>query len=108
MGKINSRAKGCRGERMWRDFLRSHGFDAERGQQRSGSPDSPDVKCPALAGFHCEVKFVERLNLYDAMLQASMDAGEFQVPYVAHKKSHHDFLVTMRADDWIELVKEAL
>jgi hypothetical protein len=37
--RINSRQKGARGERQWRDELRAHGYDARRGQQFSGSPD---------------------------------------------------------------------
>ena len=45
---MNSRAKGARGERLWRDELRAQGFTARRGQQFSGSPDSPDVVCEEL------------------------------------------------------------
>jgi hypothetical protein len=37
---MNSREKGKRGERAWRDELRAAGYDARRGQQFSGSPDS--------------------------------------------------------------------
>ena len=40
---MNSRNKGKRGELEWRDVIRSHGYEARRGQQFSGSPDSPDV-----------------------------------------------------------------
>ena len=36
---MNSREKGKRGERQWRDELRANGYDARRGQQFSGSPD---------------------------------------------------------------------
>ena len=42
---INSRAKGARGERMWRDQLRAEGYTAKRGQQHAGGQDSPDVVC---------------------------------------------------------------
>ncbi len=52
----NSRAKGKRGELAWRDELRAMGFQAERGQQRAGGTDSPDVKCPDLPNVHFEVK----------------------------------------------------
>ena len=71
---MNSRNKGKRGERQWRDELRSHGYQARRGQQFSGSPDSPDVVCDGLPWIHFEVKAVERLNIEQAMEQARRDA----------------------------------
>jgi Holliday junction resolvase len=71
---VNSRNKGKRGERQWRDELRSHGYQARRGQQFSGSPDSPDVVCDGLPWIHFEVKAVERLNIEQAMEQARRDA----------------------------------
>ncbi len=91
---MNSRAKGKRGERQWRDELRAHGYPARRGQQFAGSPDSPDVVCDALKWIHFEVKSVERLNIQDAMDQARRDAGG-KVPIVAHRRSFHDWLITM-------------
>lgn len=33
MGKINSRDKGARGERLFAALLREHGYEAERGCQ---------------------------------------------------------------------------
>jgi hypothetical protein len=71
---MNSRDKGKRGERQWRDELRANGYMARRGQQFSGSPDSPDVVCDQLRWIHFEVKAVERLNIEDAMEQARRDA----------------------------------
>ena len=72
---MNSREKGKRGERLWRDELRACGYSAKRGQQFSGSPDSPDVVCAELDWIHFEVKAVERLNIEDAMEQARKDCG---------------------------------
>lgn len=72
---MNSREKGKRGERLWRDELRANGYAARRGQQFSGSPDSPDVICDALPWLHFEVKCVERLKIEDAMDQARRDCG---------------------------------
>ena len=105
---MNSREKGKRGERQWRDELRANGYDARRGQQFSGSPDSPDVICDALPGIHFEVKCVERLNIEDAMAQARRDAGQAEpaptalraakIPIVAHKRNHCRWLVTMDAE----------
>jgi hypothetical protein len=83
---LNSCQKGKRGERAWRDELLAHGYSARRGQQFSGSPDSPDVVCADLPNLHFEVKAVERLNVYNAMAQAVDDAGG-KVSVVAHKRN---------------------
>lgn len=98
-----SREKGKRGERMFASLLREHGFDARRGVQYQGSPDSPDVV--GIPGVHAEVKFVEKLNLHSAMEQSKRDAGDGEMPIVAHKRSREEWLVTMRFDDWVELFK---
>jgi len=45
---INSRAKGARGERQWRDQLRAEGYTAKRGLLFAGGQDSPDVICEEL------------------------------------------------------------
>ena len=76
---MNSREKGKRGERQWRDELRAQGYAARRGQQFSGSPDSPDVVCDDLPWAHFEVKLVERLDLDGAMEQARRDARQSKV-----------------------------
>ena len=100
---MNSCQKGKRGEREWRDELLARGYSARRGRQYSGTPDSPDVVCDDLPGFHFEVKVVEHLNLGQAMAQAVNDAGE-KTPVVAHKRNRGDWLVTMRASDWFDLL----
>jgi hypothetical protein len=120
---LNSRQKGTRGERQWRDELRANGYVARRGQQFSGSPDSPDVVCDALAWVHFEVKAVERLNIEDAMEQARRDAarhtssglrppspqrGEGRVPIVAHKRNHRRWLVTMDAERFFQFLRGTL
>lgn len=105
---MNSRAKGQRGERLWRDVLREAGFlQAHRGQQFQGSPDSPDVQCPELPAIHFEVKFVEALNIWKAMEQAERDASVVKIPVVAHKRRRSGWLVTMRAEDWLNLIRES-
>lgn len=58
---------------------------------------------------HAEVKFVEKLNLENAMEQAIRDskASDRQAfPAVFHKKNRKDLLVTMKFEDWILLYKE--
>lgn len=101
---MNARGKGKRGERQWRDELRSKGYAARRGQQFCGSPESPDVVCDGLPWAHFEVKAVERLNIEDAMEQARRDARE-RVPVVAHKRSFCKWLVTMEADAFFRLIR---
>jgi Holliday junction resolvase len=109
---INSRSKGAQAEREWRDVLRDEGYlKARRGQQFSGSPDSPDVVCPELAGIHFEVKRVEKLNIADAMAQAAADcAGKSdgcgsKTPVVAHRRNRTPWLVTMLAADFFKLLR---
>jgi len=100
---MNSREKGKRGERQWRDTLRAHGYMARRGQQFSGSPESPDVVCDQLSFIHFEVKAVERLNIEDAMNQARHD-GVGKVPVVAHRRSFCPWLVTMDAETFFQFL----
>ena len=119
---MNSREKGKRGERQWRDELRANGYLARRGQQFSGSPDSPDVVCDELSWLHFEVKAVERLNIEDAMEQARHDVrrvgkseirnpnfeGAAKVPVVAHRRTFRRWLVTMDADTFFQFLRGTL
>ena len=61
--------------------------------------------CDDLDFLRFEVKHVERLNVYNAMQQATDDAGD-RMPVVAHKRNNHQWLVTMTADDWFKLIRE--
>ena len=105
MAKINSRQKGKRGELQFRDVLRKHGIVARRGQQYAGTADgeSPDV-IHDLEGIHFEVKWVERLNIWDAMSQARNDCGD-KIPVVAHKRNGTCWLVTLPAEDFLGLIR---
>jgi len=103
---MNSCQKGKRGERTWRDELIAHGYAARRGRQFSGSPDSPDVLCPDLPGYHFEVKAVEHLNLAQAMAQAVEDAVG-KIPVVAHKRNRGDWMITMKTGDWFGMLGRA-
>lgn len=104
---MNSRAKGCVGEREWAEYLRSIGFtDARRGRQYKGTPDSPDV-VGGIPGTHAEVKRVEALNLQAAFEKAEEDCGE-AIPYVAHRRNNKPWLVTIRACDLKEFALRVL
>lgn len=101
---MNSREKGKSGERELAKVLISHGYDTRRGQQYCGANGDADVV--GLPGIHIECKRVERLNLYDAMAQATHDAKENEIPAVFHRKNHCKWLVTMSLDDWMKLYKD--
>lgn len=110
---MNAREKGKRGERQWRDELRAQGYQARRGQQFSGSPDSPDVVCAELDWIHFEVKAVERLNIEDAMEQARRDGGASRTghqktPVVAHKRNFRPWLVTITAEVFFQFLRGVL
>lgn len=99
---MNSNAKGKRGEREWRDELRAQGYEARRGQQFSGSPDSPDVV--SSLPIHFEVKRTEKLVLRSAVAQAEGDSGG--KPWaVAHKWNNGRWLVIQSAEDWFRAVR---
>lgn len=101
---INSRAKGCRGERQCAAKLREYGYDARRGVQYAGSPESPDVV--GVPGLHVEVKFTEKLRLWDAVEQSIRDAGENEIPVVMHKKNNSEWLAILRLDDFMPIYAE--
>jgi Holliday junction resolvase len=104
---MNSRAKGARGERQWRDQLRAEGYTAKRGQQFAGGQDSPDVICEELKELHQEVKFVQNLNLDKACDQAIRDSrGKRWI--VAHKKNNKSWKVTMSSDLFFDLLRDGI
>jgi Holliday junction resolvase len=101
---MNSRAKGCRGEREWRDQLREAGFPARRGQQFSGGSESADVVCPSLPEIHWEVKRVEAGSLYNWHDQARADAGK-KIPVVSHKRNGRRWMVILSGDDFLNILR---
>jgi len=101
---MNSKEKGKRGERELAGVLREYGYDCRRGQQYNGVDGSPDVV--GLPGIHIECKRTERLNLYDAMLQAIHDRRTGEAPVVFSRRNNGAWLVTMRLDEWIVLYRE--
>jgi len=104
MAKINSRAKGARGERELSSKLKEYGYETRRGQQYCGSNGDADVV--GLPGIHIECKRVQQLNLYNAMAQSKSDAKDGEVPTIFHRKDHCEWLVTMTLEDWINLYKK--
>ena len=102
---MNSRNKGKVGEREIAKYLREHGFtDARRGVQYKGGSDSPDVL--GMTGFHIEVKRVERLDLHAAMEQSIRDSAADEIPVVMHRRNKDYWKITMRLDDFMEVLNE--
>ena len=106
MSGSRSRRKGKRGERDLAAALTAEGFDAHRGAQHRGGPDSPDVLVPSLPRLHFEVKRCERLNLHDAVEQAKHDAGD-KLPVVAHRRNASDWLAILPLTDLLAILRES-
>lgn len=107
MGKF-SRDKGKRGELAVAHAFKEYGYDAHRTAQFKGNTgQAGDVE--GVPFLHIEVKFCERMTLYDWMDQAVRDATEERkgnFPTVIHKQNNKPMLVTMRFDDFIMLYRE--
>lgn len=110
---MNSKQKGARGERELAKVLREYGFEAERTQQYCGNTEeSADLR--GLPYIHIECKRVEKLNIDDAMEQASDDmiaafhneGEEHKLPAVFHRRNGKKWKVTMYIDEWMMLYKE--
>ena len=99
-----SRRKGASGEREVAELLRAHGFQARRGRQYSGSPDSPDV-AHDIEGIHIEVKRTERFNLYAALEQAKQDRRAGDVPVVFHRQNGRPWVAVLEAEDWLTIMR---
>lgn len=110
MGK-RSRTKGASAEREAAAFLTEHGFPARRGRQYSGGPGTPDISAAGqvtkspLPGWHCEVKRVERFQLYPALEQATEDADEGERPLVIHRKNRQEWVAVLRLEDFLWLLR---
>lgn len=131
---LYSRNRGKRGERLWCSFCREQGYDVHRtAQYRGNTGAAGDVE--GLPRIHCEVKFVQKLNIREAMNQSIEDSyaasvnrkvkrierlknlpGEYfldsslgnndvEIPIVASKRNRDGWLVTMMFFDWCGLVR---
>ena len=93
MAKINSKAKGKRGELEIAHIMQEYGFDARRSQQFAGINNDADVV--GVPYLHLEIKRVEALNLDKAMEQSQRDAKEGEIPVVVHRKDRQDWRITL-------------
>ena len=93
----SQRDKGKRAEREVAEILRGQGFNARRGVQYHGGPDSPDVV--GVPGIHLEVCHAAVMRLPDKLRQAVSDAAPGEVPAVVHKVNRGEWCVTIRLCD---------
>lgn len=106
--RINSRAKGARGEReAAKVIVAVLGVPARRGQQFSGGSESPDVVVD-VEGVHWEIKRVENLNVTKSVKQAVRDAGPDKTPVVLHRKNGEEWLLTTPFKDVPTLVRKLI
>ena len=103
--RINSRSKGVRGELEAAVEIRKYEFDARRGQQFSGSGDSPDV-IHSVPGIHLEVKRSEKLRIWVAMDQANNDCPVDKKPVVMHRKNNREWLAIQSFRHFMETQQE--
>jgi len=110
---INVRAKGKKGEYEWRDIInKTFGTHYARTPLSGGLELKGDLLkkygAPKTIAdeFHYEVKRVEKLNIHDAVRQAIRDARPPLIPCVPFRKSHEDWLICLRADDFLNILVE--
>ena len=97
MEKVNSKAKGKRGELEASKLLRSQGHtQARRGQQFSGLHGDADVI--GVKGVHIEVKRQEKTHDELWLKQAERDATKGEVPVVMYRRNHEKWKILIRQD----------
>lgn len=103
---INSKRKGNAGERELAKILRDiYGFECRRTQQFCGrGGESADIV--GLPFIHCEVKRVEKLNIDDALEQATRDCKEGKIPVVFHRKNKKKWKATLDLDMFMAIYGE--
>ena len=105
---INSKRKGKKGELYVVNKFKEWGYECNRTAQYKGNTGRAD-DIEGIDYIHAEVKFVEKLNLSEAMNQAIRDnflSDREAFPTVFHKKNFQELMVTMRFKDWIQLYNE--
>jgi hypothetical protein len=101
------REKGKRGERLWRDLVRSVGgfVEAVRAGYKQAAFGGGGADVEDNSGMWWEVKFVERLNVREAYEQAAVAAPLDKTPVVAHKTSAKVWLVTLAGEDFLRILR---
>lgn len=96
---VNSRSKGCRGERELAKVLqKTLGWEARRTQQFCGDAGDSDVTANVPVFIEC--KRVERLCVATAVQKAMEQAGDLPV-MVCHRKDRGTWVVSIPMDHLI-------
>lgn len=101
--KTNVRNKGAGGEREAAALLRSYGFEARRGQQFSGTKESPDV-ISSLPDFHLEIKRTEKMEVYVWLEKALSETDEDVM--ILHRKDRGKWIAILEADTMLAILQQ--
>ena len=104
---VNSKRKGKRGELDLCKELSKYGYECHRTAQYNGKELDSKADIVGIPGIHAECKWVEKLNINDAMAQAVRDCKEDETPGVFHKRNGKAWLVTMLIEDWAKMHRAA-
>lgn len=104
--RVNSCQKGKSGEREFANLLKSMGVEARRGQQFSGSPDSPDVV--SSLPVHWEIKRSQTLSIMKWYKQACDEKKEGTEPVIAFRQNGEKWLCVIDAEVLIELYRNKI
>jgi hypothetical protein len=100
---IDSRSKGRRSERDVELAFQRHGFSTDRNLggrlQISG-----DITCE---GFAIEVRNREKLSLQRWSAEHELSTPDHLTPAVVYRSNRHPWRVSMRLEDFLDLLEEA-
>lgn len=101
---ITERRKGATAEREVVNLLHAHGFTHAR---RTSDGRAQHGRCDVVGvpGCAIEVKRQERLSVPAALDQLERDADPLDMPLLVHRPSRHDWMVTLKLEDLLPLLK---
>ena len=102
---INAKSKGKRGELEIAGLMRGYGYPkARRSAQYCGALGDADVI--GVDGLHIEVKYRERINDEDHLLQAEGDSRKGDVPVVMYRRSRENWKALVRLNVFMTIWNE--
>ena len=106
---VNAKKKGNRGENIFAEFLRDHGFKAYRDSASGGSTHKSDIVNGL--DYSMEIKTVKAIGLKEAWKQVSRDSSiAHNAPLLAihfDGMPEKEWIVCLHSNDWIEIEKLA-
>lgn len=100
--RAKPRSKGNRAEREVIEILKAHGWPARRNFMSGGYGGADIIGGPP--GTSIEVKMVERLNIWAAVEQCKQAASPTDIPVVAFRRSHHEWMACLPLEDLLGLL----